>query len=200
MAWNGSEKADMNGSAARSAEAHRRSDGGASSPRKTRVPLALISLFVLLAVGAAWWLLYDVSYASGVMPGNSHHAKSGRIAKAVPAKAGSAVRTQAAAANTAAATEKAVEPDAAASTNTIPPGSYVCTQGTNRIFRSGVEQVLNMIFNTEVGEMPPPLPRIHPTEENNMVAILISACDILDSDSERIRAKKQTVDFAKKEC
>lgn len=76
---------------------------------------------------------------------------------------------------------------------------YVVPAPTNRIFKTGLEQVLNMIFNTEVGNFPGPLPHIHANEEENLAGILISANKILESDDERVRAKKEQVDFAKKE-
>lgn len=76
---------------------------------------------------------------------------------------------------------------------------YVVPAATNRIFKTGLEQVLNMIFNTEVGNFPGPLPHIHANEEDNLAGILISVNKILESDDDRVRAKKEQVDFAKKE-
>lgn len=76
---------------------------------------------------------------------------------------------------------------------------YVVPAATNRIFKTGLEQILNMIFNTEVGSFPGPLPRIHANEEENLAGILLSVNQILESDDERVRSKKEQVDFAKKE-
>jgi hypothetical protein len=92
--------------------------------------------------------------------------------------------------------------DVSAESRQIPPQTnnvYVVPASTNRIFKTGLEQILNMIFNTEVGSFPGPLPRIHANEEDNLAGILLSVNKILESDDERVRNKKEQVDFAKKE-
>ena len=76
---------------------------------------------------------------------------------------------------------------------------YVVPVSTNRIFKTGTEQVLSMIFSTELGSMPPPLPRLHPNEVQNMPVILAKVSEILESDDDLVKDKKDIVNFAKKE-
>lgn len=70
---------------------------------------------------------------------------------------------------------------------------------SNRLFRSGVEQVMGWIFATEVGDVPPPLPRIPDVDLVHLQEILDSKSEVTESDSERHAKTKQIVDFAKSE-
>ena len=56
-----------------------------------------------------------------------------------------------------------------------------------------------MIFNTELGNMPPPMPRLHQNDVESLPIILAKVNEILDSDDERVKDKKDVVNFAKKE-
>lgn len=71
-------------------------------------------------------------------------------------------------------------------------------QPTNRVFRTGVEQMMDWVFSTEIGEMPMPLPRIPDVDYVKLKEILESKNTILDTDSEKAAAAKETVDYAKK--
>ena len=70
---------------------------------------------------------------------------------------------------------------------------------TNRTFRTGTEQLMSWVFSTEVGDMPMPIPPIGDEDRRNIVAILISRNEILESDSERTKECKAAVAAAKKE-
>ena len=70
---------------------------------------------------------------------------------------------------------------------------------SNRLFRSGIEQMMGWMFTTEVGDMPPPLPRIPDFDLVHLQEILDSKCEIGASDSERQAETKGIVDFAKAE-
>lgn len=70
---------------------------------------------------------------------------------------------------------------------------------SNRLFKSGLEQVMGWIFTTEVGEMPPPLPRIPDFDLVHLQEILESKNEISSTDSERQSDTKAMVDFAKEE-
>ena len=71
--------------------------------------------------------------------------------------------------------------------------------GTNRIFRTSTEQVMDWIFRCEVGDPPPLLPEIPLKELFHLTEILISDNPISEDDSETVKDAKETVDFAKKE-
>lgn len=75
----------------------------------------------------------------------------------------------------------------------IPEGS------TNRVFRTGLEQVMGWIFTTEVGEMPPPLPNISNFDYVHIEDILNITNAVYETDSEKAADAKRTVDFAKQE-
>lgn len=70
---------------------------------------------------------------------------------------------------------------------------------SNRLFRSGIEQVMGWMFTTEVGDMPPPLPRIPDFDIVHLQEILDSKNEIGESDTEKQADTKETVDFAKAE-
>ena len=70
---------------------------------------------------------------------------------------------------------------------------------SNRLFRSGIEQVMGWIFTTEVGDMPPPLPRIPDFDIVHLQEILDTKNEISESDTEKQADTKNTVDFVKAE-
>lgn len=71
-------------------------------------------------------------------------------------------------------------------------------QPTNRVFRTGVEEMMDWVFSVEVGEMPLPLPRIPDVDYVKLKEILESKNTILDTDSDKVAQSKETVDYAKK--
>lgn len=71
--------------------------------------------------------------------------------------------------------------------------------GTNRIFRTSTEQVMDWIFRCEVGNPPPPLPNLPLKEQLHLAEILISDNPIYEGDSDRARDAKETVQLVKKE-
>ena len=73
------------------------------------------------------------------------------------------------------------------------------TPSTNRLFKTGTEQVMSWIFTTELGAMPPPLPRIPIRDEAHMAEILMAKNPIFEGDSEKAKEAKQMVELAKKE-
>ena len=70
---------------------------------------------------------------------------------------------------------------------------------TNRLFRTGLEQVMGWIFTTEVGDLPPPLPNISDFDFVHLQEILEIKNDVKETDSDKQADTKATVDFAKKE-
>ena len=70
---------------------------------------------------------------------------------------------------------------------------------TNRVFKTGTEQLMSIVFSTEPGDMPMPIPPISDEDKQNIVSILISKNPINESDSEKIKFCKENVALAKKE-
>ena len=73
------------------------------------------------------------------------------------------------------------------------------TPSTNRVFKTGTEQVMSWIFTTELGAMPPPLPRISIRDEAHMAEILMAKNPAFETDSEKAKEAKAMVELAKKE-
>ncbi len=70
---------------------------------------------------------------------------------------------------------------------------------TNRAFRTGAEQLLSWVFQTNLGDMPPPLPQVSLYDEVHLEEILNSPNPIREGDSERTIEAKKIVEIAKKE-
>ena len=70
---------------------------------------------------------------------------------------------------------------------------------TNRYFKTSVEQVMGWVFTCKPGMMPPPLPAFSDEDYDQLASILISKCEIKESDDEKAVEAKESVDFAKKE-
>ena len=70
---------------------------------------------------------------------------------------------------------------------------------SNRIFRTGTEQVMDWIFRCEVGDPPPLLPKMSLLEQAHLAEILVSDNPIKEDDSERAKEAKETVQMVKKE-
>lgn len=75
----------------------------------------------------------------------------------------------------------------------IPP------ETTNRLFRTGVEQVMAGLFSTEVGDMPPPLPPISDFDFVHLKEILDIDNPVLKGDSDGGAEAKEIVAYAKQE-
>lgn len=71
--------------------------------------------------------------------------------------------------------------------------------GTNRIFRTSTEQVMDWIFSCEVGDPPPLLPNLPLKEQLHLAEILALDNPIYDDDTERAKEAKETVKLVKKE-
>ena len=70
----------------------------------------------------------------------------------------------------------------------------------NQPFKTCTEQVLDWVFNCEVGGDPPPfVPPLDPGEMANIGEILDRANEVLEGDSEEVAARKVMVERAKKE-
>lgn len=70
---------------------------------------------------------------------------------------------------------------------------------TNRVFKTGSEQLMSWVFTCELGMMPPPLPKLTKEERDTLPAVLISKNQINSEDNERVAAAKAIVDVAKRE-
>jgi hypothetical protein len=73
------------------------------------------------------------------------------------------------------------------------------TVPSNRVFRTGTEQILSWIFTTELGDLPPPLPKIPDSEKAHFAKILLRDNPLTENDSEFSAAAKEMVQLAKKE-
>lgn len=67
------------------------------------------------------------------------------------------------------------------------------------IHQNATEQMLDFIFNTEVGLMPPPCPKLPKHELKNIQQILDTALASSDEDDETLAERKETIELAKKE-
>jgi hypothetical protein len=73
------------------------------------------------------------------------------------------------------------------------------TPSTNKVFKTGIEQVMSWIFSTRLGDPPPPLPQITIFDEVHLAEIIIADNPILETDSARVKECKEMVALAKKE-
>ena len=67
------------------------------------------------------------------------------------------------------------------------------------IHKNATEQMLDFIFNTEVGLMPPPCPKLPKHELKNIQQILDTALISSEEDDEALAERKETIELAKKE-
>ena len=70
---------------------------------------------------------------------------------------------------------------------------------TNRLFRTGLEQVMSWIFTCELGDDPPPLPQISDFDYVHLEEILNIQNIPGEADSEKAAAAKNAVDYMKGE-
>lgn len=70
---------------------------------------------------------------------------------------------------------------------------------SNRVFRTGTEQVLSWIFNARLGDVPPVLPTLPLMDEAHLAEILAAPNPALEGDSEKVKEAKEMVELAKKE-
>ena len=192
MAWNGSNGRD----GARAPQT-----GGAKGGRPCAKGL-LAGLLVVIAGAVAWYCVTCRSEKPHVAA--TPERKGGKIAEAKPASTPKA------------AEKKAEEPDPKAERRAklakmtkaerleyfleeAKKRPLDLTPSTNRVFRTGTEQVLGWIFTLKVGSVPPPLPPIPIRDEAHMAEILVSDNPALEGDSESARHAKEMVELAKKE-
>ena len=67
------------------------------------------------------------------------------------------------------------------------------------VYKNATEQIMLMVFGTEVGDMPLPLPEIPERDLNRLTEILISKDEISDDDSEDDQLDKEIIAEAKAE-
>ena len=67
------------------------------------------------------------------------------------------------------------------------------------IFKSGGEQLLSWICETEPGDMPMPMPRLEGEDLQNVALMLVEKNEPLETDSEEIAAVKENLKAAKEE-
>lgn len=70
---------------------------------------------------------------------------------------------------------------------------------SNRVFKTGTEQQIALIFTTPLGNPPPFLAQITLHEEAHLIDILMNRVDPNETDSEKIREAKEVVELAKEE-
>lgn len=195
MAWNGS----LGASAPK-----QNKPSGASAPLKG----ALAGLIVILGAGAAFYFLMPSETKTVA---KERVEKSRKIAEVAPV-----VVEQPSAPEVEEAPVKKIDPEKAARAAKLramspeerlnflfeeakkKPIDFTTT--TNRPFATGTEQVMSWIFNTKVGNMPPPLPKMSIRDEAHLAEILMADNPALEGDSEKIKEAKEMVELAKKEA
>ena len=183
---------------------------GATKPRNTRntaVPYIIAVAFVLLLAGGAWWFLRSRP-ETAAMPDDTplkSKAMPKEVAPAAPAKTPDPVPGPAMAKTPPApkreslrnpnlSDEKREELYARKLEETpIPEAS------SNRLFRTGLEQVIGWVFTTELGDMPPPLPPLPDHDLVHLEEILELKNEVREIDTERQSDEKNTVAYVKKE-
>ena len=70
---------------------------------------------------------------------------------------------------------------------------------TNRVFKTGVEQQIALIFTTPLGNPPPFLAKMTLREESHLAEILMNRVDPNEKDPEKIKEAKEVVELAKAE-
>ena len=70
---------------------------------------------------------------------------------------------------------------------------------TNRVFKTGTDQLISWVCQVTPGDMPMPIPPLSDEEKKNMLAILMSKIPSNEKDDERLSTLKEDVNFAKKE-
>lgn len=68
-----------------------------------------------------------------------------------------------------------------------------------RAFSSGTEQVMSWIFTTQLGDPPPPMPKLSIFDQVHMAEIILNDNRASKDDSEDIKYAKESVSLAKKE-
>ena len=96
------------------------------------------------------------------------------------------------------AVDRTVEVEVAAA-NESPEKVLERVQSTKRVFSSGVEQLMSLMFTCKPGNMPFPLIKIDENDYKNLASILVSRNEIEEGDSDSVRYCKETVMRAKKE-
>jgi len=70
---------------------------------------------------------------------------------------------------------------------------------SNRVYATGTEQVMDWVFTTQLGDMPPILPKLPRFEEAHLIEILANQNEVRETDSARVRDGKEMVMLAKEE-
>ncbi len=170
-------------------------------PSATR---GLLALVITILIGAAlWWFMRPAEIATPAQQ-DKHVPK--KNAEAVPPKI---VREPTAPAP--APIDKAKE-ERIAKLKAMTPGERMqflfdeaaakpldMTPSSNRVFRTGTEQVLSWIFNARLGDVPPVLPTLPLMDEAHLAEILAAPNPALEGDSEKVKEAKEMVELAKKE-
>lgn len=68
-----------------------------------------------------------------------------------------------------------------------------------QLYATGTEQVMAMIFTTQLGDTPPPLPNLPIRDEAHLTEILMNRVEAQEGDSEKALLSKQTVQQVKDE-
>ena len=171
-----------------------------------------------IIIGAAVAVLAVVAALVFVVPNGDDAGKTARGKKSATTKQASAMEkpvagtasakspassTNAIATGTENAGAKvAATPAQASPTNTVGNSTsnkvIVVDRGPG-VFKNSTEQLLSMIFTCELGNTPPPLPRITNVTKEQLEAILASPNVVGEKDSAKVADAKRTVELAKKE-
>jgi len=205
MAWNGSdtEKAKVRGEG----EQRRGKFRSSTSTHHFNYKALVAGLIVVIGGGLAAWMMMRGERGETADDGGRGATRPTAIAEVKPAVVTNAVKEvvsekqapvnrpkpapwrdpKLTEAQRAAVYEKALEE------MPLPKAS------TNQLFRSKVEQVLGWVFTKELGDAPPPLPKMSDHEFVHLQEILNQENDVTEDDDERAADTKRTVDFVKKE-
>ena len=152
-----------------------------------------------LVIGLGVWLLWPEGERGEV----AATSERGRIKEAKPAKARSAEREVRSAKKPKPKTvEEAManieeKPKPEIKKRELSPEEW--NRLTNRVFKTGTEQLMSWICQITPGDMPMPIPNISKKDRDNIIAVLFSKNEIRETDSEKVKFCKEQVDAAKKE-
>ena len=169
---------------------------GFEASAKSKIVMLVVAL---MAVGAAVWLWQKGKPTSDTVP-----EKKKTIAKEKDATKEKAVTETNAIPKTAKPKEVAMkslttEEQAAIRLEKLESKPLDLTVQSNRVFGTGTEQIMAWVFMTEVGELPPPLPKIPDSEMVHFTEILLSENKVGNADSEKTAQAKEMVQAVKKE-
>ena len=189
MAWNGSNDKEASNTLAST-------KSKAKKPSPLRGALAGV-VVVLLALVVAFFL---VSRQKNDI-GEKRSGKRGMIEAVKPAHTERllpVVKPSPAAKNVDELLSRIVEkPKTEIKTRPVSPEEW--KRLTNRVFKTGTDQLLSWVCQVTPGDMPMPIPSLGEEEKKNILGILMSKIQVKETDDDKLANLKEDINFAKKE-